>query len=186
MNLDYLELALGQTANDMCSLTVPGPCDYCQSIGAPCQIDIGRRKRRPFYFVLEEEYRHMKDILRYYLPNEELTLPALRAIASRCAKNSLPMETQQYNDQQPGQLQSGRVVHASEMQVVSEIPEIQAKKQEDDSLQEIVHLHHDLGCMLADSRGEYREFLLKSKLQISSKIIQVILGLIRARASMLQ
>ncbi|GME23721.1 hypothetical protein GTA08_BOTSDO13695 [Neofusicoccum parvum] len=64
---------------------MPGPCQYCASINAPCKTDLNRRKKRPYYHVSEEEYRCMTDILRHYLPDLQFNLPSLKALSSWAA-----------------------------------------------------------------------------------------------------
>lgn len=99
----------------------------------------------------------MQKIIRHYLPNEDLTLAVLRRIAARCDEGQEQKEAQQSIQKQRSKLPaSERIISALEHRVAGDKVELQPVEQEDAVLQEIVHLHHDLGCMLADARGQYR------------------------------
>ncbi|EOD44942.1 putative aldehyde dehydrogenase protein [Neofusicoccum parvum UCRNP2] len=125
---------------------MPGPCQYCASINAPCKTDLNRRKKRPYYHVSEEEYRCMTDILRHYLPDLQFNLPSLKALCAR--------------------LEGLEGAAAHELPDGCETPATPADDDDDDeapaagrespTIQEIQALQEQLGCLMIDSRGNYR------------------------------
>ncbi|KAM5353446.1 hypothetical protein ACJ41O_000096 [Fusarium nematophilum] len=71
-----------------CVDPVPGPCQFCASIGAACHLDPSRRRQRPYYRVSEEEFRYMTQIIEHFLPNTELNLQSLKAFVDSLDSNS--------------------------------------------------------------------------------------------------
>lgn len=137
----------------MLTPSVPGPCDYCRALGAPCQTDVGKRKQRPYYFVSEEEWRLMTRILKHYIPDRELNLPNLRAISSE-------LELQTENEGHSGipvATAPGLETTASTASPVQEQSPMSVYVQDGLLLEEIGDLHEELGCMLIDSVGQHRE-----------------------------
>lgn len=134
-----------------CNNPVPGPCDYCRSIGATCQIDVGKRKQRPYYFVSEEQYKHMARLIAHHY-GPDLDLPTLRNLASGIGPSS---------DSSPDQMPTPNVgtspakTESTQSDVHGPVAEKQ-EPQEGVALDEIDSLHEQLGCMLQDSSGEYR------------------------------
>lgn len=128
----------------------PGPCDYCKSISAACQIDKGKRKQRPYYYVSEEEYALLKKIVQHQIPDEHIDLSVLREFASQLDAN----------DHLSPSVRSPSVL-APEQQPLSELQDAQdphealAQGEERVVAEEIKNLHADLGCMMVDSTGEY-------------------------------
>lgn len=173
----------------------PGPCDYCRKIDAPCHIDLGKRRQKPYYSVSHEEYRHMQTILRHYLPETELTLPTLRSIASQCddvrnqeallttetpnTPDNLVQTTLSRQEARPVSShdqeseyafnveQSERPVASHQQEVISNSAYQQGRHfvapwaEEDMALEEVVKLQTDLGCLMADARGEYRKLYIQ-------------------------
>lgn len=128
---------------------VPGPCDLCRAAELECRVDVGRRRQRPYYFVSEEEYRHMQKILKHYLPDTDLTPATLRWIASQCE------ERQRGEDLQASPVSNNSAAQVPRNGSVSDPGPFE--HEEDHGLHEIVTLHDDLGCMLADAQGQYRK-----------------------------
>lgn len=135
--------------------TVPGPCDYCRSSGTECRIDIEKRKQKPFYFVSEEEYRHLVKLLKHYLPNHSLDLPTLRSLAANIDGGYSAQETQ-------------NAVSVDDAMTFSPLPFHEAPQSPEEEMAGRLRLeqvsHHDLhviydklGHLLADARGQYRE-----------------------------
>lgn len=111
---------------------------------------MGKRRQRPYYSVSQEEYQHMQTILRHYLPEAELTLPTLRTMASRCDEQQSRGSLLQLT---PGS--SDSPASPRESMPVEDLTS--ALAEEDDALEEVVSLQKELGCLLADARGEYRK-----------------------------
>jgi hypothetical protein len=131
-----------------CSNPVPGPCDYCRSIGATCQIDVGKRKQRPYYFVSEEQYKLMAQLVAHH-HGPSIDLPTLRGLVANF---------DQSDGASPNTLSAPSVGDpATESESMG--PRRKREKHESRAavpLDEIDSLHEQLGCMLRDSSGEYR------------------------------
>jgi hypothetical protein len=94
----------------------------------------------------------MQKILSYYYPDTELDVPTLRAIASQCASNQpLPLPPPSEFPDAHTKMVPGTVHKSTSM---SEMP---PQSEDDSSLQAIVQLHKEYGCMLADAHGQYRK-----------------------------
>jgi hypothetical protein len=134
-----------------CNNPVPGPCDYCRSIGATCQIDVGKRKQRPYYFVSEEQYKHMAKLINHhYGPDIDLTtlrnLVAALDPSIDASPNQMPTPSMGISPTKSESLQSDSNTSSVEKQ----------EPQDSVALDDIDSLHEQLGCMLQDSSGEYR------------------------------
>lgn len=140
-----------------------GPCDYCRSIDEVCSVDMEKRRQKPFYFVSEEEYRLLRELCSNCFPDEELTIPNLRRLIDENKKLAFKTQTDiatptmslievsaeapliECGDEPIDQ--GGALLH-----------DVEESQEEEILLPEIVNLHHDLGCLLADAHGEYRKF----------------------------
>jgi len=129
-----------------CIDPVPGPCNYCARIGVPCGIP-NRRKQRPFYHVTEEEYRCGMQILQHLLPSKDLSSETLRDIARKLEgggtieEATIPPEHKEFGglDQNDGLATA------------------------DADVEEVEDLHDQLGCLMEDSLGEYRNIYSRKK-----------------------
>lgn len=146
--------------------SVPGPCDYCRTTGTECHIDLGKRRQRPYYFVSEEEFRNMQDILSYYLPEANLSPENLRSLAAECKSktshsisHNLPASPLSLSPIFQPALSSGleNELEAPPAENVSNIAEWE-KDSENRVLQEVFVLHQQSGCLVEDSQGQYRKF----------------------------
>lgn len=162
-------------------LAADGPCDYCRSISKPCQFDLGKRRQKPYYYVSEEEYRLLLEVCKHFLPDQDLSLPHLRSTVSRFTTTparcdsqtplqSLSANTETPRDNLPTDEDAGKV------------PEDRGGV----ALQELVDLHEDLGCMLADAHGELRMINPAIYCRLSTDGRQDTWGLIQALVSILQ
>lgn len=127
-----------------CIDPVPGPCRYCLRIGATCGV-AARRKQRPFYHVTEEEYRCSMQILKHFLPSQELNLQTLRSIAK-------DIDTGVFDMGQPRSSQNQLPLAASGPALVEEVSGQDAEPESE----EINDLHDQLGCLMQDSLGRFR------------------------------
>ncbi|ETN46375.1 uncharacterized protein HMPREF1541_00559 [Cyphellophora europaea CBS 101466] len=159
-----------------CNNPVPGPCDYCRSIGASCQIDVGKRKQRPYYFVSEEQYKHMaKLIAHHYGPDIDLT--TLRTLAAGIDNSS---------DGSPNQMPTPSIGMSSTKSesIHSGAPDDVVEKQEPQegvALDDIDSLHEQLGCMLKDSTGEYRYMSAVSGISFNAAVRSLNPGSVSAK-----
>jgi hypothetical protein len=148
-----------------CSNPVPGPCDYCRSIGATCQIDVGKRKQRPYYFVSEEQYQLMaKLVIHHYGPS--IDLPTLRGLVAQVDHSE---------DGTPNTLSTPSISISPSKSgpVPSQQNASTAERQESETgvpLEEIDSLHEQLGCMLRDSSGEYRYMSAASGISFNAAV----------------
>ncbi|KAL1614723.1 hypothetical protein SLS56_012022, partial [Neofusicoccum ribis] len=129
----------------------PGPCQYCASINAPCKTDLNRRKKRPYYHVSEEEYRCMTEILRHYLPDLQFNLPSLKALCARLEG----LEGAAAHEPPDGC--ETPATPADEPADDGDDDEAPAAGRESPTIQEIQALQEQLGCLMIDSRGNYRK-----------------------------
>lgn len=145
--------------------SVPGPCDYCRTTGAECHIDLGKRRQRPYYFVSEEEFRNMQDIMSYYLPETVLSPENLRSLAAECKSKTsrnishdLPASPLSLSPIFETASSSGLENEFDSFPIdnVSDIAECE-KDSENLVLHEVFVLHQRLGCLLEDSQGQYRK-----------------------------
>jgi hypothetical protein len=128
-----------------CVDPVPGPCNYCARIGAPCGIP-NRRKQRPFYHVTEEEYRCGMQILQHLLPSKDLSSETLRDIAKNLEDGGTIEETTIPTTHKELGLNQDDGVAAADL-----------------DLEEVEDLHDQLGCLMEDSLGEYRKSYFRWK-----------------------
>lgn len=105
-----------------------------------------RPRQRPFYHVSEEEYRCSMQILRHFLPQDDLNLETLRSIAKELNIGNSPAQD---------------TLKSSSAKDSSEHAEGSVSNESISDTEEIGDLHHQMGCLMKDSLGEYREFLLQ-------------------------
>ncbi|KAJ5923163.1 hypothetical protein N7454_008408 [Penicillium verhagenii] len=146
------------------AISLPGPCDYCHSIGVECHIDETKRRQRPFYFVSEEEFRNLQEIVRYYQPGTELTPEALRSIASNCKKathdfpdSSASLSPDQLPDLIDNQTPDYTEGNPHNDHLLHQSNSVSGSDAEITIIQDAFQLNQKLGCLLADSQGQYRE-----------------------------
>jgi len=129
---------------------VPGPCQFCASIGATCHLDPSRRRQRPYYHVSEEEFRYMTKALEHFLPNIDLNLHSLKEVVRSI--NSGPAG---------GDGQSMALSETSDSINVkgegSRAGESSSAATTAVTIEEIDELHGELGWLRVDSRGTYRK-----------------------------
>lgn len=116
---------------------IPGPCEYCAGIGAPCVVNIPR-KQRPFYHVTEEEYRLSMLILQHHYPDRELNLDALRTIVDDLKR-------------------AGGEVSGTTLAGVCETSEIELSSNSDVESERLAVLHKEIACVQRDYWGRYRQ-----------------------------
>ena len=136
-----------------CNNPIPGPCDYCRNIGVVCQIDAGKRKQRPYYFVSEEEFQHMRKILQHCYPNRELDLPDLRHMVDQLSNNST--DDKGIRESFPNHVSPTKSEHRQSLEVSAALP-TDTQNPDGVVLEEIGQLHKELGCLLRDSNGTLR------------------------------
>ncbi|KAI8667584.1 Zn(2)-C6 fungal-type domain-containing protein [Fusarium sp. Ph1] len=130
-----------------CVDPVPGPCQFCASISAPCHLDPSRRRQRPYYRVSEEEFRYMTQILEHFLPNTELNLPNLKAFVQSLENSALDNPiTPSASD---GITPSYPIVSPQ-----STAPE--SVNESSDITNEISELYQEVGRVRVDSKGVQR------------------------------
>ncbi|EPE02440.1 aldehyde dehydrogenase [Ophiostoma piceae UAMH 11346] len=149
-----------------CVDPVPGPCQFCASIGAACHLDPSRRRQRPYYHVSEEEFRYMTKALEHFLPNIELNLQNLRDVVqsfeqSGTSSTSIPDLPPPYSAPSDSSSSSSEsIVVVSERGVTpvssssSTVSDHTPKN--DVTIEEIDELHGELGWLRVDSKGNYR------------------------------
>lgn len=154
------ELTVRLDAND--------PCDYCRSINEVCSVDISKRRQKPFYFVSEEEYRLLRELCRCCFPEEELTIPNLRRLVSE-QKKAVSLRDDSLRDASQTDVSQRDASQSDDSMSIStgtdaatagsdnpKTPTDIPAEQDNTPLPEIVNLHQDLGCLMADANGEYR------------------------------
>jgi len=99
-----------------------------------------RPRQRPYYHVSEEEYRLNIQILKHYLPDEDLNLETLRSIAKGLKSGSTPPEQ----------------THDPNARKESPENDATGSNESEPDTEEIGDLHEQLGCLMKDSLGEYR------------------------------
>ncbi len=112
---------------------------------------MGKRRQKPYYFVSEEEYRLLLEVCRHHLPNQDLSLAALRSLASGYAAAKTQSHTQT--------LQTSHVT-PEDLHLGDEDASNQRANAGDVTLEELTDLYKDLGCMLVDAKGQHRRFAL--------------------------
>lgn len=124
-----------------------GACNSCRSVNHTCSIDMTKRRQKPFYFVSEEEYRLLRRLCEQSFPDDDLSLENLRNLVAQ-GGNGSPTN----GLSRPG----GQITAADEIEP-SETAVVDTPMETDDvPLPEIVGLHEDLGCLVADAQGVYR------------------------------
>ncbi|KAK4041874.1 fungal-specific transcription factor domain-containing protein [Parachaetomium inaequale] len=130
-----------------------GACQYCRTLGIPCEADPKSRKR-PFYRVSGEVYEHSIKLLRRFVPEEslpELTVDNIQAIlrkldsgANHTPETPAPRAAALPPALPPGDDEAGLVpgdpVGSNDVMEACEHPLLQ----------------EELGCLLLDSMGKYR------------------------------
>ncbi|KAM5515580.1 fungal specific transcription factor [Fusarium oxysporum f. sp. phaseoli] len=154
-----------------------GPCDYCRSIDEVCSVDMEKRRQKPFYFVSEEEYRLLRELCSNCFPDEELTIPNLRRLINENKKPAFKTQTDiatptisliEVSAEAPIIDCGDEPIDQGET-LLQDVEESQAEEEEI-LLPEIVNLHHDLGCLLADAHGEYRYMGAESGASFNSAV----------------
>ncbi|KAG5777685.1 hypothetical protein H9Q73_008642 [Fusarium xylarioides] len=154
-----------------------GPCDYCRSIDEVCSVDMEKRRQKPFYFVSEEEYRLLRELCSKCFPEEELTIPNLRRLIDDNQKPAFKTQTDiatptmsliEVSAEAPLIDCGDEPIDQGEI-LLHDLEEAQAEEEEI-LLPEIVNLHHDLGCLLADAHGEYRYMGAESGASFNSAV----------------
>ncbi|RBR14409.1 hypothetical protein FVER53590_04341 [Fusarium verticillioides] len=154
-----------------------GPCDYCRSIDEVCSVDMEKRRQKPFYFVSEEEYRLLRELCSRCFPDEELTIPNLRRLID---DNHKPAFKTQADIATPTMslievsadaplIDCGDEPIDQGQVLLDAVDETQVEEEEI-LLPEIVNLHQDLGCLLADTHGEYRYMGAESGVSFNSAV----------------
>ncbi|KAF4443391.1 hypothetical protein F53441_11440 [Fusarium austroafricanum] len=132
-----------------------------------------KRRQKPFYFVSEEEYRLLRELCSQCFPHEDLSIPNLRRLISKhksaesqtdgsaptivVASAADPIDA--HNTKSP---EEDQVLLQADIDNVDEEADI--------LLPEIVNLHHELGCLLADAHGEYRYMGAESGVSFNSAV----------------
>ena len=101
-----------------------------------------RPRQRPFYHVSEEECRCSMQILRHFLPQDDLNLETLRSIAKELNIGNSPVQ---------------EAVKSSSAKDSNEQADGSVSNESNSDAEEIGDLHHQLGCLMKDSLGEYRK-----------------------------
>ncbi|KAH7213155.1 hypothetical protein DER44DRAFT_692412, partial [Fusarium oxysporum] len=154
-----------------------GPCDYCRSIDEVCSVDMEKRRQKPFYFVSEEEYRLLRELCSNCFPDEELTIPNLRRLIDENKKPAFKTQTYVSTptmslievSAEASILDCGDEAIDQGEVLLHDVEEAQTEEEEI-LLPEIVNLHHDLGCLLADAHGEYRYMGAESGASFNSAV----------------
>ena len=133
------------------SVDTDGPCEYCRSINEACTVDLSKRRQKPFYFVSEEEYRLLHEVCSNVFPGQELTVPNLRRLASEQRKTASLIGAS--TSESTGFDAAAAV--SEDAGSASDVPSTQ-QRNSDVPLPEIVNLYQEMGCLLADGQGEYR------------------------------
>lgn len=95
----------------------------------------------------------MQKILCHYHPGTEFDLPTLRALASQC-DNDQPLSPPFEAPDNHAKMVTEPIHNGASMNLMT------IEKEEDSAVQEIVQLHQNYGCMMADAHGEYREYYM--------------------------
>ncbi|KAF5700197.1 hypothetical protein FGLOB1_10920 [Fusarium globosum] len=152
-----------------------GPCDYCRSIDEVCSVDMEKRRQKPFYFVSEEEYRLLRELCSNCFPDEELTIPNLRRLIDENKKPAFKTQTDiatptmsliEVSAEAPLIDCGDETIDQGEVL----LHDVEESQEEEILLPEIVNLHHDLGCLLADAHGEYRYMGAESGASFNSAV----------------
>ncbi|KAJ4029350.1 hypothetical protein NW758_013579 [Fusarium oxysporum] len=136
-----------------------------------------KRRQKPFYFVSEEEYRLLRELCSNCFPDEELTIPNLRRLINENKKPAFKSQTDiatptmsliEVSAEAPIINCGDEPIDQGEI-LLQDVEESQAEEEEI-LLPEIVNLHHDLGCLLADAHGEYRYMGAESGASFNSAV----------------
>ncbi|RMJ09838.1 hypothetical protein CDV36_010537 [Fusarium kuroshium] len=119
------------------------PCDYCRTINEECSFEAGKQRKKPFYFVSEEEYRLLYQLCQQTFPNQSLSIFNLRQLTSQSVTITSQGEGSPNSIKYTPSSNPGR-------------PTVPALEGTDVPLPEIINLHNDLGCLMADAQGNYR------------------------------
>ncbi|KAK3367743.1 fungal-specific transcription factor domain-containing protein [Podospora didyma] len=154
-----------------------GACQYCRSLGIPCEVDLKSRKR-PFYRVSGEVYEYSIKLLRCFVPEEELpelTVENIQGLLEKLAAggsingsstgNALPASAASTaaRHQPPALLTAAGV--SDELSGAGSAPvhhhlggDGVAARSNNEMMEADDHplLQEELGCMLLDSMGKYR------------------------------
>ncbi|KAF9886734.1 hypothetical protein FE257_011111 [Aspergillus nanangensis] len=124
-----------------------GACEYCQSMGIACEVNL-RSRKRPFYKVSEEVFDYSIKLLRRFVPEEELPDLTVRNI-------------QEILDR----LDRGPPASVSPINPVGAAPEDEppclpaqevGASHEEMGAEEHPILREEMGCLVLDSMKKYR------------------------------
>lgn len=127
-------------------------CQYCRTLGVPCEFNLSNRKR-PFYRVSGDVYDHSIKLLRRFVSEDELPDLTVENIQRVLAK--LEVRSSSHS----GTRTPSREVEGNGADDTHHGP---------GEIQEVVErgehplLQEDLGCMILDSLGKYRGYLLSA------------------------
>lgn len=141
-----------------------GTCKYCRSLNIPCEASVKSRKR-PFYRVSGEVYEYSIKLLRRFVPEEELpelTVDNIQAFLQKLdtrseASPSTPPRELQPIELSPKELPPRELPYENEGTPAPAEPDLTNETMEAD---EHPVLQEELGCLLLDSMGKYRMFLI--------------------------
>ena len=128
------------------AVLVPGPCRYCATVNAKCEI-ARERKQRPYYHVSEDEYQCCMRILRHVFPQHELNLPTMKSIVGEIENGTMIPEARAGSSPSKTSVQE------------DENDDSAAERNDDPTTDEISALHGQLGCLMVDSAGKYRKHI---------------------------
>ncbi|KAI6389737.1 hypothetical protein MCOR24_010513 [Pyricularia oryzae] len=137
--------------------SLPGPCQFCSSIGAACQVDPSRRRQRPYYHVSEEEFRLMSRALGLLLPGTPINLESLRELVHSLERR-LPTPTGNILEQlrksraNTGASNLGNAIRSGVDQGADKVINPGSAI----TIDEIDHLQKELGWLTIDSKGTPR------------------------------
>ncbi|KAH7002491.1 hypothetical protein EDB80DRAFT_580087 [Ilyonectria destructans] len=132
-----------------CVDPIPGPCQFCASIDAPCHLDPSRRRQRPYYRVSEEEFRCMTQIIEHLMPNTELNLQTLKAYVSDLGNHVT---------ENPPTPSTSDVVVSPSCAIPSPSSPVEEPSANEGAIiaEEINRVYSDVGRLRVDSRGVQR------------------------------
>ncbi|KAK3323139.1 fungal-specific transcription factor domain-containing protein [Cercophora scortea] len=144
-----------------------GTCQYCMSLGIPCEADPKSRKR-PFYRVSGDVYEYSIKLLRRFVPEEELPDLTVENIQSVLQKLEHTGNSNGNSNMPPGPRQhlaltagsparhDDGMLHAHNDTGTHHAPADRARSHEVMEPDDHPLLQEESGCMLLDSMGKYR------------------------------
>ncbi|KAB5511523.1 fungal-specific transcription factor domain-containing protein [Coniochaeta sp. 2T2.1] len=125
-----------------------GACQYCRTLGIPCEADPKSRKR-PFYRVSGEVYEYSIKLLRRFVSEDELpelTVENIEALLQKLDNGGSTL---------PNSLPPAPPLPARP----TDVGLVRAEQTASNDVMELDEhplLQEELGCMLLDSKGKYR------------------------------